>query len=367
MDTTGIHREIHTRLAAVRKKQNVAGILHGAALSGFVFLLALLLALLAEETFRFSIAGRTVLFWSLVILAVPLFLLRIGRPLARLTGILPGSTDLETARDVGRLIGRVSDRLANVLELLGSGDAREIYSGELVQAALVDLRADCEGIDFTSTVDGAGSRRMGRFLAAAFLSAVLLFALLPTAFFGAADRLLHFNEAYASAASLPLHCRAGLARARQGRNRSGARKVTGEKLDGITIAFRRRGDLSYEERALRADAAGEFRHQFPSVTETMEYYVHARGVRTDDYTLTVTDRPVIKLLRATVFPPAYSRLPERRQDDNAGDVAALRGSTLRYRHRGEQGARLRAHRIQRQRGPSAAGCGRPRAREHRPS
>ena len=107
-------------------------------------------------------------------------------------------------------------------------------------------------------------------------------------------------------------------------------RVLGEAPGEITIAFRRRGDLYYEERVLQADTAGQFRHQFAPVTETTDYYVHARGVRGDDYTLTVIDRPLIGALRVTVFPPVYSRLPERQQDDNVGDVAALRGARIRF-------------------------------------
>jgi hypothetical protein len=280
--------------------------------------------------FNFGVGGRTILFWLLLLIALILFLLRIGRPLGRLAGIFSGKEDLETAREVGRAIPRLNDRLVNTLQLFADGDTRRLYSGELIDASFADLRADCEGIDFTSTVDGAGSRRMGRFLLVCTLSSVLLFALLPTAFFGAADRLFHFSEAYALPPLFRFVVEPGSRELIKGETVPVLVRVLGETPGEITIAFRRRGDLYYEERVLRADDAGRFRHQFASVTETMEYYVHARGVRGDDYTLTVMDRPLIRTLRLTVFPPAYSRLPERQQDDNAGDVAALRGARIRF-------------------------------------
>jgi hypothetical protein len=325
-----MYTDFHRRLAAVRRKQNIAGIIHGAAFSGSVFLGALLLALICEELFNFGVGGRTVLFWLLLFLAFGLFLLRIGRPLGRLARILPGMDDLETARDIGRAVPRVNDRLVNALQLLADSDTRRLYSGDLIEASLADIRADSEGIDFTATVDIAGSRRMGRLLALSVLSGVLLFALFPTAFFGAADRLLHFNEAYASAPLFRFVVEPGSRELIKGETIRVRVRVLGETLGEITIAFRRKGDLTYEERVLQADTAGQFRHQFPSLTETTEYYVHARGIRGDDYTLTVMDRPLIRLLRVTVFPPAYSRLPERQQDDNAGDVAALRGARIRF-------------------------------------
>ncbi len=330
MDTTGLYDEIHRRLAAVRRKQNTAAVIHGAAFSGALFLTAVLLALIGEEIINFSVGGRTVLFWTLVLLALALFLWRIGRPLGRLAEILHGESDLETARDVGRRIGCVNDRLVNALQLLAEGDARRIYSGDLVDAALADLRADCEGIDFTSAVDRAGTPLTGRLLAAAFLSCVLLFALFPTAFFGAADRLLHFNEAYAAASPFRFVVEPGSREIIKGETVPIRVRVTGENPGEVSIAFRRRGDLAYEEAVLRADGAGEYHHQFPPVTETTEYYIHARGIRGDDYTLTVIDRPLVRQLRITVLPPAYSGLPVRRQEDNVGDVAALRGAAIRF-------------------------------------
>ncbi len=330
MDTTGIHNEFHGRLAAVRRKEDIAAVIHGTALSGFLVLLALLLVLVAEELFAFSVAGRTVLVWSLVTLAAGLLLLRVGRPLGRLAGILPAKGDMETAREVGRRIARVNDRLVNALQLLEGGAMRGFYSEDLLRAALADLRTDCEGIDFASTVDGAGSRRMGRYLLVSLLSGVLLFAVFPTAFFGAADRLMHFNEAYASVPRFRFIVEPGSRELIKGETVPVRIRVSGERLDAVTIAFRRRGDLSYEERELLPDAAGEFRHQFLSVTESMEYYVHARGIRGEEYALTVTDRPIVRMLRVTVLPPAYSGLPERRQEDNVGDVAALRGARIRF-------------------------------------
>jgi hypothetical protein len=239
-----MYTEFHGRLAAVRRKQNIAAIIHGGAFSVSVFLLALLLALIGEELFNFGVGGRTILFWLLLLIAAILFLMRIGRPLGRLAGILSGKEDLETAREVGRAIPRLNDRLVNTLQLVAGVDTRRLYSGQLIEASLADLRADCEGIDFTSTVDGAGSRRMGRFLLVSTLSAILLFALFPTAFFGAADRLMHFSEAYALPPLFRFIVEPGSRELVKGETVPVLVRVLGGMPGEISIAFRRRGDLS---------------------------------------------------------------------------------------------------------------------------
>jgi tetratricopeptide (TPR) repeat protein len=330
VETREIDKDLRERLAAVRRKQDLSDIVHGAASSGFIILSALLLALIGEDLVRFSTAGRALLFWLLIFLGGGLIFLRIGWPLLRRMGFIRGKGDLDTAREVGRGIPRVNDRLVNALQLLEDPGTRRLYSGDLINAALADLHAECEGIDFTSTVSSTGLRQMGRVLAVAVLSGVLLFVLFPTAFFGAAERLLHFSEAYALPLPFRFVVEPGSRELIKGESIPIRVQVIGERPGGITIAFRRRGDISFEESMLRPDRAGEFHHRFSSVTETMEYYVHARGIRGETYTLTVIDRPLIRLLRVAVVPPAYSRLPERQQDDNVGDVSALRGSRIRF-------------------------------------
>jgi len=75
-----------------------------------------------------------------------------------------------------------------------------------MMASLEDLRRTIDGMDFGSTVTfGPFSGALeGPSSPSPASAAVLLFSsLFPTSFFGAADRLFHYNEAFASPAPLP--------------------------------------------------------------------------------------------------------------------------------------------------------------------
>ena len=330
MSTESIVTEFHARLAAVRTRRERGALVRALALSALIVAGAALVATGAEAAFAFGTAARTVIAALLVLLPLALIALRIAPPLGRLTGVLPSEGDVATARTVGRALPQVSDRLADALELAADAESARIYSGDLLEASLADIHDACAGIDFASTVGPSGVRRIGRIFLAGGAAAVLVLALFPTAFFGAADRLVHFGVAYAAPPRFRFAVEPGSREVVKGERVDLRVRVLGEAPEEVDVAFRRKGDLAYEEAPLRADNGGTFHHEFASMGATTEYYVHASGVRSDLYTLTVMDRPLVRLLRVTVTPPAYSVLPARVQDDNAGDVSALRGSRIRF-------------------------------------
>ncbi|HUI10776.1 MAG TPA: DUF4175 family protein [Bacteroidota bacterium] len=330
MSTEAIIREFQARLSAVRTRRERAALLHAAALSCLLLAMGAMLALGAEALFGFGTAVRTALDGALMAASLALLVFRIWPPLGRLAGIAAAERDIETARRVGRALPAVGDRLADSLQLAADTESGRLYSAELLEAALADVYASCREIDFASTVDTSGARHMGRLLAGGIAAALLLLVLLPTAFFGAADRLFHYGVVYASSPRFRLLVEPGSREVVRGERVDVRVRVLGETPAGLRIAFRRKGDLSYDEAQLLPDNAGTLHHEFASLGATTEYYVHASGVRTDDYTLTVMDRPLVRLLRVTVTPPAYSALPARVQDDNAGDVSALKGSRVRF-------------------------------------
>lgn len=325
---TETYRTLHVRLAAVRRKDDIAKLIHGVATCGLVCIVVCLSALVGEEIFRFTVVPRTVIFDGLVVLAAFLFIWRVGLPWARILGILPEEDDLHTARKVGSALPHLKDRLGNTLQLCLATDVGELYSRELLDAAIEDTLVACEGIDFTSTISFSGSRQRRRIFAASILTSVCLFVLFPTMFFGAAYRLLHFNEAFAAPVSFRFVVDPGNKEVVKGESVPVRIRVEGAAFDEISIAFREEGQLHEEDKLVSLGPDGDFRYELKSLKETVYYAPQAGGVRGEEDTLTVVDRPVIKLLRLNLTPPAYSGLPEKRLDDNVGDVNALKGTIV---------------------------------------
>jgi hypothetical protein len=327
-DVPKIYSDIVARLAAVRRKQNLAAIMRGVLLFGFVFVGALLVALLIEDIFYLDVLPRTIIFYFLLSFATALFLWYIARPVLRLLNVLPNESDTTTATKVGRKLLHINDHLVNILQLLPERDGVPLYSVELIDASFEDARKEIEPFDFTSVVDFAGSRRAGKLLGIVAVVAVLVFVVFPTAFFGSATRLLHFSESFAAPLPFTFIVEPGDKEIVKGETVPIVVRVEGAPQKRVTFSSKPEGQIEYEHRTLEATPEGAFKLELPSVKSTTDYFVHAGHVQSKEYKLTVIDRPIVKMLRVNLAFPAYANLPPRQLDDNVGDVTALKGTRV---------------------------------------
>lgn len=327
-DVPKIYSEIIGRLAAVRKKENLAAVLYGALLSTIALVGALLVALLAEGVFYMEIVPRTIIFYSLLAFAVGLLVWMVARPLMRLVKILPNESDSVTARKVGRHIPQINDHLVNILQLKHEREGSPLYSVELIDASFEDVRKEIDPVDFIMVVSYAGSRRMSRLLTMAAGFSVLLFGVFPDAFFGSATRLLRYNQSFAAPAEFRFVIEPGNKEIMKGETVPITVRVEGSRLKSITLSSKPEGQIEYDRHALEVAADGKFTFDLPSVKSTTFYFVHAGAVNSDEYKLTVIDRPIVKMLRLNLSFPSYTKLPPRQLDDNIGDVTALKGTRV---------------------------------------
>jgi len=84
----------------------------------------------------------------------------------------------------------------------------------------------------------------------------------------------------------------------------------------------------YDKKELQSDSLGVFRYEVQSIRYSTEYYLEARDIKSDDYKITVVDRPIVRNLRVHLTYPSYTNIPASYQDDNIGDVTALAGTRV---------------------------------------
>jgi hypothetical protein len=317
-----------SRLAAVRRRENISALIQGIVFSVGMFLGALLLALLVEDIFYLSITGRTLIFWGLVALACTLIIVRVAVPLGRLVGIVPHEEDDTTARKVGRAFPEVRDRLLDAMQLAAIFEQQQLFSPDLVAAALEDFSRDTKDVDFRSMVSFSASQRWAKLLGAAVFVCVLVFVLFPTLFFGAAGRLMRYNEAFASPAALRFVVTPGDSSVVRGESVAVTIRVEGNPVPEVMLHSKGVLEDQFVATHVKPSPDGAFHSTFSSLKTTMQYYARSGNVRSNVYTLSVIDRPVIKSLRLTIVPPSYSGLPTIHADENVGDVSALRGTRI---------------------------------------
>ena len=328
--TPTIYAEITARLAAVRRKQHVAAVIRGSLISAFVVLCTVLVALVIEQLLYLDVLLRTALFYAIILIGVGLLAWRVGPPLLRRIHILREETDLETARQVGLHFPSINDHLVNILDLFPEREQTTFYSAELIDASFEDARKEIEPLDFRTIVDYTGSRRMSKLIALALGVAVLLFGVFPSAFLGSASRLLKYNQSFAAPVALRFVVDPGDEEVVKGATVRVRVRIEGESRQQIVLAQKPEGQLTYEETTLNLTPEGVFQYEFHALKATTYYYVMSGAIRSREFSLTVTDRPIIRMLRVQLVFPSYAKLASRLLDDNIGDVAALRGTKVGF-------------------------------------
>lgn len=318
-----IYHDIVTRLADVRRRANIASLVFGLVFSAAVLLTAVVLFIILEQAFYLPVAMRTAMFWLMVAAGVGLVLWCVVRPALKLANIAPDENDTRTAAKVGTAFPGINDHLVNILQLEREKTS-PLYSPELIDASFEDVRKEIAPLDFTAVVTFSPARKMGRMAGAVAAVALLCLVLFPAA----ANRLWHYGESFAPPLPFRFMVEPGNKEVVKGATVPITVRVDGEPQKRITLAVKPAGQVQFEERTLTVQANGSFVYELPALKLTTAYHVRAGDVRSDDFTLTVLDRPMVNMLRLNLAFPAYAKLPPRQLDDNVGDVTALRGTRI---------------------------------------
>jgi len=321
------HRWIQDRLGDVRRKRNVVALLQGAAVAGGGTLAIVILMVVLESIVRLDVLFRTIGFWALVAFAAGLVSWFAGRPLLRLLGVLSDVDDEKAAQLVGDAFPAVKDRLVNVLQLFPERDrAVPYYSRDLIDAAVEDLRRDAEPLDFSAAVSGTRALRMAQRVGWVAAGAAVLCVLFPGTFVESARRLFLYNQVFAAPAPFTFVVEPGNATVTKGDAVTITVHVLGQTPKDLVIASKPEPQVAFEEHSFHPSPSQIFTYEFPSIRTSTVYYIRADDVRSEIFTLTVTDRPMVRMLRIKLDFPKYTGLVTRQLEDNVGDITALRGA-----------------------------------------
>ena len=328
--TAHIYQDVVGRLAAVRKAENIACTQRDILIAASGLLLVFIAVTAAEAIFHLDVLARTVLFWFVVSAGAALALWYAIRPALKVLNILPNESDEATARKIGQQFSGIHDHLVNILQLYRDRGNTKFYSAELIDASFEDIRQEIEPLEFTSIVDRGAFRRTAKILGITAGAGILLFMIFLSAFLGSAERLWNYNITYATPLPFRLIVEPGDADVVKGETITVRIRVEGEPQNSLVLLSKPEGQRAFDEIPLIPSSEGIAAHQFPALKYTTHYYARAGDIRSDEFTLTVVDRPFVKLFRLQLSFPSYTTLASRPLDDNVGDVTAVKGTRIEF-------------------------------------
>ncbi len=335
-----LYQELLERLSRLRRARERVAVGIGASRAASIIIATILLALLIEAVFHLSILGRTILFFSTVGISLASLGLLAFPAVAEMLGFKRRLSDEALASKIGEHFTEVEDRLVNVLQLASNSRESVFGSQSFASAAFAGTYNSIRHIDFNKIIDERPMRR------AFILFFLVLAATLGSFFIGGNDlsaagsRLVHFRTFYQKPAPFQFAVRPGNTKVLRGESVKITVRTNGEQLRTLTLHYREGDAGEFESIEIKAHVLDssltrsaavltEFAYELHPQHST-EYYIETRDIESEHFTITVLDRPVVKLLSVSLAPPSYTHQSVQKLADNFGDITALAGTRAEF-------------------------------------
>lgn len=331
-NVSGLYAEILDRLDEARRKQNRLALVSGLLKAVLAVIAVPTVVILLEQIFSFGTTGRTALFALAALAVVGAIGWFVGRPLLVVLGLLSSENTAALAGRVGSYFPAIRDRLLDALQMYEQREKLEKnYSVELIDASFADLYTAIQPLRFVEAVDNPRLRILKQYALYTAAVCLLIFVVSPAGFLGSFYRVVHFGQSFAAPQPILFTILPGNAEVVRGQNVPVVIRTEGKPVQSIALHTRQQGQLDFEKLNLTRAPDGSFKSEMANMKLSTEYFASAEDIESNRYTIKVLDRPLIRSLQVGVTSPAYTRIPARQLEENAGDVAAYPGSHVTVR------------------------------------
>jgi Domain of unknown function (DUF4175) len=346
---TPISVEMKRRIGRVRWHHYRERMLFGLEVTAAGCLATAVVFSIIEELFTFATTGRTILFILGGILTLGCAAVLIVRPFLQSRGYLSSLREKEIAERIGKKFPTIKDRLRNSLEIFEEQKNQNEtdsftaphYSPVLIEESLRDLSGAAEGLEFTEIVSFGKVKHFGKILSVCVVAIALLFVVPQSGLGSALYRIVHFKTDFHTPSPFSFHITPGNVKVIKDdpvsivvsleRNETEAAAGIRQSLpQTISLSVRETEEIQPETIIIRADSSGRFDYMIPSLKQSVEYFAEASGVQSAKYSLSVTERPVVRSMRVHLTPPSYTNLLPQYLDENIGDISDLPGTIVRW-------------------------------------
>jgi len=323
---TSFYKEIIGKLESLIKKEYLFLLIKGLLITSLVFITAFTLLSLIELAGNFSSGLRTVLFFLFIVTVIASFSYLILFPLLKYFDVFKNRNYYSTAGKVGNHFPDLKDDLLNALQLVSKGQNNNLYSASLLDAAFRNVYERAKPIRFESIVDFRKIKKISYYFIATFIFSVLLFTFSP-GLQAASNRIINFGQDFIPPAKFYFEIYPANQEVTKGDDVDFVITIKGEVPGKVFLALREESKVNYEEIELKRDSLGNYKHTINQLRSNFFYYAFAEDIKSDEFKITVIDRPVIRSFAVKVISPSYSNIPVLSLEDN-GNFSTLIGSAV---------------------------------------
>ena len=330
------YRSFITRISEVGKKDSLFKLLRNGLLTFTAFILIALVLVSLEAVFEFSSGVRMIMFFGFISAFSATVITILGVYFLSVKSVSSAYSVNHYARQIGSGFPGIKDNLLNALQLYDSTKkSGHLFSGELAAESINCVNNSSKNYRFADIIS---FKKNNPFLAL-FISSLLLFTSLlfifPGTFLSAAGRIADYNYTFVdNSLGIAFEVTPGSLEITRGENVDINARIlfndpaytTGE-ITFFTKTVTNDGiEISLNEENISAVSTNEFTASLNNINSNTVYWFSYKGIKSSAYNIIVTNKPVIKSVKITVYPPAYTKLPSRTVDGN--EISAIYGSII---------------------------------------
>ncbi|MBQ4820045.1 DUF4175 family protein [Aquimarina sp. MMG016] len=289
---------IKSKLEQFIRKFYVNELIKGAILFLAIGLLYFLLTLLIENFLWLNSTGRTILFWSFVLVEVGLFFRFIVFPIAKLFKLTKGIDYADASTIIGNHFPEVNDKLLNLLQLSDNSS-----SSDLLLASIEQKSTQLKPIPFKLAINFTKNVKYLKYVAIPLGILMVLFVFNKTSWISDSyTRVVNYGVAYEPPAPFQFFIVNKDLNAYENKDFILKVRTTGDVIpDNATITF---NDEVY---FLKMLGAGEFEYTFIQPKESLDFVISSNDVSSTPYKLSVVPIPALLNFEMKLDYPSYTR------------------------------------------------------------
>ena len=330
------YRSFVSRISDTARKDILSKFSYRALLSVCTFVIIALLLIVLEALFGFSSIARKLIFFGYLsflfatsaVVMILLFLEYSSVPHDEKISYYAGK--------IGSFFPEIKDNLLNALQIYKSAKTNgDLYSNELSAESINLINRKTSGVNFSGIVSYKKNRPFTFTLGGSVLLSAMLFIIFPSTFNSSLYRLVNYNYTFIeNSLGIAFEVNPGNVEISKGEDvRINAKILFNDpnyKTDEIkfnTKTVSNEGvELSSNSEKLSSSVPNEFAATLSGINTNTVYWFEYKGIKSDEYKISITSRPVIKSVKITVYPPSYTKLPSRTVDGN--EITTIKGSKV---------------------------------------
>ena len=294
-------------------------LIRGALYAVGIVLTLFLAAVLLEHFGWLSPVVRGCIFWFGVVAVSVVSVWFVVRPLLKMSGHGKRISREEASKIIGKHFPEVSDKLLNLLQLMGNEE-----DTSLLVAAIEQKTEELRPVPFLNAVDLKGNKRYLKYALPPLAVVLALLIAAPQVVTEPSKRLMNYTTVYERPAPFRFEIVNQELATFPGRDFDLEVKVVGEALPNEAFV-----DIEGRRYKMKKELSDRFVYSFKNVMRSMVFRLEGGGVTSGDYELVCHPDPQVVEFRMLLAYPAYTGRENETVVD-LGDAAVPEGTTVRW-------------------------------------